>query len=77
MRQEVKEVLQENKNKEDRESEVFGELVEVVSTKSTSLSLLTSKDRDFLLSPTGTQLTEKQSCEYLEAHAHPYGITLL
>ncbi|XP_058218623.1 probable nucleoredoxin 2 isoform X1 [Rhododendron vialii] len=53
MRQEVKEVLQENKV--DRESEVFGELVEVVSTKSTSLSLLTSKDRDFLLSPTGTQ----------------------
>lgn len=53
----MKEVSQENKkiNKEDDESEVVFVHDEVVSS-STNLSLLTSKDRDFLLSPTGTQV---------------------
>ncbi|PSR99554.1 Nucleoredoxin like [Actinidia chinensis var. chinensis] len=54
MRQEV---TQEDKNKEDDELEACrsGE-VEVVSSGSRYLSLLTSKERDFLLSPTGTQV---------------------
>ena len=57
MRQEVKEATRKDKNKEDDDIEVCrtGE-VEVVSSGSQYLSLLTSKDRDFLLSPTGTQV---------------------
>ncbi|PSS31222.1 Nucleoredoxin like [Actinidia chinensis var. chinensis] len=57
MRQEVKEATQKDKNKEDEVMEVCrtGE-VEVVSSGSRYMSLLTSKDRDFLLSPTGTQV---------------------
>jgi len=53
----MKEVSQENKkiNKEDDESKGVFVHDEVVSS-STNLSLLTSKDRDFLLSPTGTQV---------------------
>ncbi|GMP44613.1 hypothetical protein CsSME_00013472 [Camellia sinensis var. sinensis] len=64
MRHEVKEeeLLEKkeknnNNSKEDDEFEVLnsGE-VEVVSSTSSYLSLLTSQDRDFLLSPTGTQV---------------------
>ena len=53
----MKEATQKDKNKEDDDIEVCrtGE-VEVVSSGSRYLSLLTSKDRDFLLSPTGTQV---------------------
>ncbi|KAL6994782.1 protein-disulfide reductase [Sarracenia purpurea var. burkii] len=48
MREEVSEETQKDENSIHE--------IEVVSTSSKYLSLLTSKDRDFLLSPTGTQV---------------------
>ena len=55
MRQEVTQKDDKNKEDDDLEACRSGE-VEVVSSGSRYLSLLTSKERDFLLSPTGTQV---------------------
>uniref|UniRef100_A0A5B7AKV8 protein-disulfide reductase n=1 Tax=Davidia involucrata TaxID=16924 RepID=A0A5B7AKV8_DAVIN len=54
MRQEVKKIAV--KNKEDELEVVNEDKSEMVSACSTYSSLLTSKDRDFVLSPTGTQV---------------------